>query len=84
MFVSSFSIFICGLWSVVSNHMVDDLYIAVSGVVFILTGLIGSGMYEANAIQFGMDQMIGSSSEQLSTFIHWYFWCVNVGALYGF
>ena len=79
--VSSFSILICGLWSIVSNHTIDDLYIAVSGVVFILTGLIGSGMYEANAIHFGMDQMIGSSSEQLSTFIHWYFWCVHVGAL---
>ena len=80
-FVSSFSMLISGLWSIVSNDMVNDLYIAVSGVVFILTGLIGSGMYEANAIQFGMDQMIGSSSEQLSSFIHWYFWCVNVGAL---
>ncbi len=42
---------------------------------------IGLGMYEANAIQFGMDQMMDASSEQLSSFIHWYFWCLHVGAL---
>ena len=43
--------------------------------------LIVLGMYEANAIQFGMDQMLEASSEQLSSFIHWYFWCVHVGPL---
>ena len=39
-------------------------------------------MYESNAIQFGMDQMLEASSEQLSSFIQWYFWCVNVGPLF--
>ena len=29
-------------------------------------------MFESNAIQFGMDQMLEASSEQLSSFIHWY------------
>ena len=43
--------------------------------------LIVLGMYEANAIQFGMDQMLEASSEQLSSFIHWYFWCAHVGPL---
>ena len=38
-------------------------------------------MFEANAIRFGMDQMLDASSEQLSSFIHWYFWCVNIGPL---
>ena len=41
--------------------------------------LVGLGMYESNAIQFGMDQMIEASSEQLSSFIHWYFWCAHSG-----
>ena len=49
--------------------------------VAILIGLIALGMYEANAIQFGMDQMLEASSEQLSSFIHWYYWCVHVGPL---
>ena len=38
-------------------------------------------MFEANAIQFSLDQMIEASSEQLSSFIHWYFWCAHVGPL---
>lgn len=39
--------------------------------------LIGIGLFVANAIQFGTDQMIGASAEELSTFIHWYFWSTN-------
>ena len=57
------------------------VYATSSTVVAIITGLIGFSMYESNAIQFGMDQMLEASSEQLSSFIHWYFWCVNVGPL---
>ena len=53
----------------------------VLAVFIIVSGLAGLGMYEANAIQFGMDQMIEASSEQLSSFIHWYFWCIHIGPL---
>ena len=49
-------------------------------VPFIVTGIISVGMFEANAIQFGMDQMFEASSKQLSSFIHWYFWCAHIGA----
>ena len=38
-------------------------------------------MYEANAIQFGMDQMLEASSKELSSFIHWYYWSLNLGPL---
>ena len=41
----------------------------------------GLGMFESNPIQFGMDQMLEASSEQLSSFIHWYFWCAHIGPL---
>ena len=56
-------------------------------VLFILGGLslniclIGMGLFESTAIQFGMDQMLEASSEQLSTFIQWYYWSCNVGRL---
>ena len=30
-------------------------------------------------IQFGTDQMIEASSNQLSTFIHWYYWSLYIG-----
>ena len=50
-------------------------------VVYLLISTVGLGMFESNAIQFGMDQMLEASSEQLSSFIHWYFWCAHVGSL---
>ena len=34
-------------------------------------------MFEANAIQFGMDQMIEASSDSISAFIHWYYWSIH-------
>ena len=51
------------------------------GAIAFLLGTMGLGMYESNAIQFGMDQMIEASSEQLSSYIHWYFWCAHIGPL---
>ena len=57
---------------------------AVCGMLFLMTGLAGLGMFEANAIQFGIDQMLEASSEQLSSFIHWYFWFVHLGPLFIF
>ena len=53
----------------------------ISVITAFLLGIMGLGMYESNAIQFGMDQMIEASSEQLSSYIHWYFWCAHIGPL---
>ena len=41
----------------------------------------GLGLFEANAIQFGMDQLLEASSDQLSSFIHWYYWSFSLGRL---
>ena len=56
------------------------LYYSLGGITMAL-GMMGLGMFEATAIQFGMDQMLESPSEQLSNFIHWYYWSCNVGQL---
>ena len=69
------------LFIVTAKGFLLNLYPVYCVMVFIITGLLGLGIYEANAIQFGMDQMLESSSEQLSSFIHWHFWCVNIGPL---
>ena len=47
----------------------------------LIIGIGGVGLYESNAIQFGMDQMLEASSEELSSFIHWYYWSVHLGQL---
>ena len=40
----------------------------------LLLFLLSLGLFEANGIQFGMDQLLESSSDRLSSFIHWYYW----------
>ena len=50
-------------------------------LILLLITTAGLGMFESNAIQFGMDQMLEASSEQISSFIHWYFWCAHIGPL---
>ena len=45
----------------------------------LILGIIALSMFQANAIQFGMDQLIGASSDQLSSFIHCYYWLSHLG-----
>ena len=47
----------------------------------IIICLIGIGLFESTAIQFGMDQMLEATSDNLSTFIHWYYWSKQLGNL---
>ena len=46
-----------------------------------ITGILittGVGLFEANAIQFGLDQLIEAPTPKLIAFIHWYYWTHNV------
>ena len=38
-------------------------------------------MYQANAIHFGLDQLLEAPTPKLIAFIHWYYWAQNVGSL---
>ena len=64
-----------------------DLHQSVSKAVLILnvitfwSYMLTHGLYEANAVQFGLDQLLGASSSRLSHFIHWYFWGQHIGQL---
>ena len=64
-----------------SYQTAKNISVDVIGVTLILIFTAGLGMFESNAIQFGMDQMLEASSKQLSSFIHWYFWCAHIGPL---
>ena len=57
----------------------DDRGLFYLGGIGVAIGLIGIGLFESTAIQFGMDQMMEASSDQLSTFIHWYNWSCSIG-----
>ena len=47
--------------------------ISTSGIV-ITTGV---GLFEANALQFGLDQLLEAPTPKLIAFIHWYYWTHN-------
>ena len=53
------------LYTVLGGYTVGCLF----GAVFI----IGIGLFDANAIQFGLDQLLEATSPKLITFIHWYY-----------
>ena len=57
----------------------EDRQLFIFGAFSVSVGLIAIGLFESTAIQFGMDQMLEASSDELSTFIHWYYWSCNVG-----
>ena len=52
--------------------------LALPGVTLIIVGI---GLFEANAIQFGLDQLLEAPTTKLITFIHWYYWAQSVGQL---
>ena len=48
-------------------------------IVFIIIN-VGIAGFQANIIPFGLDQMPTASGEELSAFVHWYYWTRNIGA----
>ena len=46
----------------------------ISTVLGFIIYYFGLGLFEANAIQFGTDQLQFASNEELSKIVHWYFW----------
>ena len=49
--------------------------------IILVVYTIGKGLFQANAIQFGLDQLLGAPTPKLIAFIHWYYWAQNVGSL---
>ena len=61
----------------VSATSTSIVQILISVIVIML--IFALGMFEAVGIQFGMDQMVEASSDQISAFTHWYYWTMNIG-----
>ena len=60
----------------------EDLLYVYLGAPFAALDLIGLGMFESTAIQFGMDQMLEATSNHFSTFIHWFYWSSVWGQIF--
>ena len=51
-----------------------DYPLLVPACVGLVIYQFGLGLFEANAIQFGTDQLQFASNDKLSVFVNWYFW----------
>ena len=51
----------------------NKIFQKISVVMFVIVA-IGFGGYQANIIQFGLDQLQDASSTEITAFIHWYVW----------
>ena len=60
-----------------SNHA----YMYIVPFILFLVYIVGLGLFQANAIQFGLDQLLEAPTSKLIAFIHWYYWAQNVGSL---
>ena len=56
-------------------------YVYVVPIILFLVYTVGLALFQANAIQFGLDQLLEASTQELISFIHWYYWAQNVGSL---
>ena len=56
-------------------------YMYVVTIILFLVYTVGLGLFQANAIQFGLDQLLEAPTPKLISFIHWYYWAQNVGSL---
>ena len=51
-----------------------EIILLVVAAIGLVIYQFGQGLFEANAIQFGMDQLVFCSTEDIKKFICWYFW----------
>ena len=58
----------------------SEMHRCVSGVLWTIIA-IGFGGFQANVIQFGMDQLHDSSSDEITSFIVWYVWTYSSSGL---
>ena len=83
-FAACLSIFFGGIgvalsciWNLLVQHSEGDVFVFIVLVVY----FVGLALFQANAIQFGLDQLLEAPTSKLIAFIHWYYWAQNVSSL---
>ena len=69
------------LQSVFNQPILEKWPYSLSAVVLVIgasLSIVGMGLFEANAIQFGLDQLLEAPTHK---HIHWYYWSKNVADL---
>ena len=72
MWVSSILIVVCYIAKQVAVNW-DNVVTPILYILYVVAG-IGLGLFQANIIQFGVDQLTDASSTEISSFVIWYTW----------
>ena len=67
------------LWHSVANDSPLISRRCTEVVSIVVAYVIGSTGLIVNVVPFGTDQMVGASSEEISSFIHWFVWAMYTG-----
>ena len=80
LFLVILSVNIANITEILPRNLQNKLHNLTNDIpMVILLALIttGVGLFEANAIQFGLDQLLEAPTPKLIAFIHWYYWTHN-------
>ena len=71
-------IVVTAVWDIEVFHHSQTGWLMVLGLIMYVIGL---GLFEANAIQFGLDQLLEAPTSKLIVFIYWFYWTKSFGGL---
>ena len=63
------------------RHLASQILLIAALAIASILSTSGFSGFQANVVQFGLDQLLDSPSEDLSTFLHWFVWTDYVGTL---
>ena len=69
---------VSSIWKLTIFH---NRQAAVVRIIIFIMYNVAIELFQANAIQFGLDQLLEAPTPKLITLIHWYYWAQNVGSL---
>ncbi len=80
--LSIYVLWICGIFYVVieifkNSDLLEKGHVKIIdtvGIIFLAALMVSFGAFQVNAIMFGVDQLIDSSSQDISSYISWYIW----------
>ena len=59
-------------------HQFGTMYLILISIAMLIL-LSGISSFQANVVQFGLDQFLDAPSNKLSQFLHWYIWSETLG-----
>ena len=66
------------IWNITILHHPQTSFVF---FILVILYIVGLALFRANAIQFGLDQLLETPIPKLIAFIYWYYWAQKAGQL---